>query len=258
MYGAIRNFRERLNDGETLIGSTVVFSDPIATDALAESADFIWYDQEHSPMGPENLRTHLMAARAKGCPGIVRVTQGSTPFVKPVLDAGADGVIAPQIRTVDEVRQLVSDCRYPPIGNRGYGPAISSNYGRNGGPGYVQDADESIFAAVMLETVEAVEAIDEIVSVPGLDSIVIGPMDLSGAMGVLGDIEHPRVVDAMEKVISSAKNAGVHVGAGMGLDTDYGSILAGLGVQWLQVANDIMMMINGMDRTTRDLRGKIS
>lgn len=109
----------------------------------------------------------------------------------------------------------------------------------------------------MVETVEAVDAIAEIVAVPGLDSIVIGPNDLSGSLGVLGDVEHPRVVAAMEEVIAKARAAGVYVGAGMGLDPDYAVTMARRGVQWLQFGVDVMLLIEAIDRLTADIRGKL-
>ena len=257
MFGPIATFRQRLQAGDTLIGTAVSLTDPVASEALADSVDFLWLDQEHSTMSPEMLRANLMAARAKERPCFVRVTEGSTPFIKPVLDAGASGIVAPQVRTVDEVRRVVADCRYPPVGTRGFGPLVPTNYARDGGPDYVQRANEGIFVAVMIETAEAVDAIADIVAVPGLDSIVIGPNDLSGSLGVLGDVEHPRVVAAMEEVIAEARAAGVHVGAGMGLDPDYAVTLALRGVQWLQFGVDVMFLIEGMDRLTAAVRGKL-
>ena len=257
MFDPIANFRERLDAGETLIGTTVVLADPLSTDAIARSVDFIWYDQEHTQMSHEVLRTHLIAARGRDCPGIVRVPKGSTSFVKPVLDAGASGVIAPQIKTVEEVQQLISDCRYTPIGQRGFGPLIPTNYGQDEGPAYIKKSNENILAAIMIETVEAVEAIHEIVSVKGLDSIVIGPMDLSSSLGVLGNLEHPKVINAMDKVISSAREAGVYVGAGLGLDSSYGLFLIDRGVQWLQMGCDIIAMSTGIDMAIKEVRCEI-
>lgn len=257
MFGPIQEFREKLDRGETLIGAAVAASDPIVTDALADSVDFMWYDQEHSPMSYEALRSHLITARGKQRPTVVRVTQGSTPFVKPVLDSGASGVIAPQVRTVDEVKQFVADCRYPNTGSRGAGPMVPSNYYRTDFHKHEKDANENIFAAVMIETSDAVDVIDDIVAIPGLDSIVIGPMDLSGSLGVLGDTENPKVIAAMEKVISSARSSGVYVGAGLGLDPSYALTLARRGVQWLQMAGDIVAMIHGMDSAILEARQKI-
>ena len=257
MFGPIVNFRKRLNHGEILIGTTIVLTDPLSTDAIAGSVDFIWYDQEHTQMSHEVLRTHLIIARGRGCPGIVRVPEGTKSFVKPVLDAGASGVIAPQIKTAEEVHQLISDCRYTPTGQRGFGPLIPTDYGQDTGPVYINNSNESILTAVMIETVEAVESIDEIVSVKGLDSIIIGPMDLSGSLGVLGNFEHRKVINAIDKVIASAREAGVYVGAGLGLDSSYGLTLVERGVQWLQMGCDITAMGTGIATAIKEVRGGI-
>src|SRR5437764_3084793 len=130
----IVHFRERLRAGDVCIGASITLADPHVTAALADSVDFFWIDLEHSTMSPEALNGHLLAARSKNKPALVRVTGSGTPFIKPVLDAGADGIIVPQVRTAAEVYRIVRDCRYPPIGHRGYGPRVTSNYGRDGGP----------------------------------------------------------------------------------------------------------------------------
>ena len=110
----------------------------------------------------------------------------------------------------------------------------------------------------MIERVEAVEAIDAIVAVPGLDSVVLGPNDLSGSLGRLGDIEHPDVVQAMEHVISVARAAGLPVGSGMPVDADYAVVQAQRGVQWLQIGGDIIYMMNAVDDTMKAIRGKLA
>ncbi|MCC7361406.1 MAG: hypothetical protein IT317_18110 [Anaerolineales bacterium] len=244
---SINAFRRALAAGQFCLGAAVTFSDPLVTEALAEAVDFIWIDQEHSPLGPEALHGHLLAARSRRKPALVRVTAGETAFIKPVLDAGADGIIVPQVRTVAEVERAVADCRYPPRGRRGYGPRVPSNFGRSGGADYVSAADAGVFAAVMIETREAVAAIDAIVAVPGLDAVVLGPYDLSGALGVLGQVEHPTVVAALEHVIARATAAGKFVGAGMGPDADYAVRMARRGVQWVQAGSDFGYLIGFMD-----------
>ena len=193
MFEPINAFRQRLGEGEVLVGTSVALSDPQTSEALAPSLDFLWIDLEHAPMSPEAMRAHLLAARYKQTPVVVRVADYSTPFVKNALDSGAPGVIAPQIKNADQVRAFVEDCRYPTQGRRGFGPNVPSDYGRDAGPAYVARANAGVFAAVMIETVEAIEAIDEIVAVPGLDSIVLGPWDLSGSVGHLGEVDHPEI-----------------------------------------------------------------
>ncbi len=208
-------------------------------------------------MSPEALAGHLLAARAGCKPAIVRVTGSDTPFIKPVLDAGADGIIVPRIRRVDEVIRVVGDCRYPPKGNRGYGPRVPSNYGRDGGSNYVRRANENLFVSVQIETREALEALDEILAVPGLDSVVVGPWDLSSALGRLGDVEHPDVISAIETIARKARGAGMFVGAGMGPDADYALKMARRGIQWLQVGGDCGYLINEADRIRESVRGRL-
>ncbi len=156
-----------------------------------------------------------------------------SPWVKPALDAGADGIIVPQVRTVEEVKQLVDDCRYPPVGHRGFGPRVPSAYFRHADEEFVARANESVFVAVMIETTEAYAAIGEIVSVPGLDSVIIGPADLSWALGANGNMDDPRLVKAFEVIIQAARAAGKFVGCGMGPDPIFAFRMAQRGAQWL-------------------------
>ena len=254
MFDALERFRDRLQRGEVLIGTSIALADPLVTEALSGSVDFVWLDQEHTAISPETLRGHLMAARGAGTMAVVRVAGLGAAGLKPVLDAGAPGVVVPQVRTVEEVRQVVVDCRYPPVGERGFGPLIPTDFGRADWADYVARANRLIFVAVMIETAAAVEAIDGITAIPGLDSVVLGPWDLSGSLGVLGQIDHPRVVAAMERVIASARRAGVVVGSGMGADPAFARLQARRGVQWLQVGGDCSYLIRSAEQLTAAIR----
>lgn len=250
----IATFRSRMATGEICIGASITLTDPHVTDALGDSVDFFWIDLEHSLMSPEALAGHLLAAKARGVPALVRVTGSSTPFIKPVLDAGANGIIVPQVRSAAEVQQVINDCRYPPLGERGYGPRVPSNYGRDVGLPYTERANREIFVAVQIENVQALAALDEILAIPGLDSIVLGPWDLSASMGLLGEVEHPQVVEAIDTIIAKSRAAGRFVGAGMGTNVDFAAKMAKRGVQWLQVGDDCGYLILAMDQiqvTTR-------
>jgi len=257
MFDNVVRFRQRLDAGEVCVGASVTFSDPLVSDALGDSVDFLWIDLEHSTMSPEALHGHFLAARNRKVPALVRVTGSSTPFIKPVLDSGADGIIVPQVRTVGEVQSIVNDCRYPPLGQRGYGPRVPSNYGRDGGKTYLERANQAIFVAVQIENREAVETIDAIVAVPGLDSIALGPWDLSASLGFPGELEHPQVVAAIEHVIEKARQAGLYVGSGMGADAGYAAKMAQRGIQWLQVGGDYGYMIQFVNQMTSDIRARL-
>lgn len=258
MFVAVLRFRERLKAGEVCLGASITFSDPLVSDALGDSVDFFWIDLEHSAMSPDSLQGHFLAARNRNVPSLVRVTGSSTPFIKPVLDSGADGIIVPQVCSAGEVQQVVNDCRYPPLGSRGYGPRVPSNYGRDGGKAYIERANQAVFVSVQIENRAALESIDEIVAVPGLDSVVLGPADLSASLGFTGDLEHPQVVAAIDHVIEKARKAGLFVGSGMGPDPTYASKMAKRGIQWLQVGGDYSYMIQYANQMTAEIRAKVS
>jgi 2-keto-3-deoxy-L-rhamnonate aldolase RhmA len=251
-------FREMLRSGKLCIGTGITLSDPLVTEALCDSVDFFWIDLEHTGMNPETLAAHMLAARGRGVPALVRVPGSDTPWIKPVLDAGADGIIVPQVRSADEVRAIVSDCRYPPLGRRGFGPRVPSNYGRSTGPDYVERANHDVFVVAQIENAEAMAALDDILAVPGLDSVALGPWDLSASLGVMGQVEHPIVVQAIETVVAKARAAGIPVGTGTGALADFAVSMARRGIQWIQLGNDYEYMVRFMDDITGRIRNQLT
>lgn len=269
--------------GETLVGIGVQLADPTSTDSLADCSDFIWYDMEHTPMSPEMLKWHMMVAHGKGCPAIVRVPGPNRvdgvarPWgaaVKQVLDSNADGVAVPQIRTAEDVRSIVADCRYPTGGqrsapydraepstkdaphrmSRGFGPSTPMNYGRLPLAEYLQRADEGVFVCVMIETVEAIENIDEICSVPGLDCVILGANDLSAALGVPYLNEAPETLAAVDRIIDAARKHGKHVF----FSTRYPGMakkMAERGAKILHIGNDVMAAVAYQEQLVADIKG---
>ena len=258
MYTAIRRFREKLDAGRFCLGAGISLTDPAVTEALADSVDFVWIDLEHSPIGVESLQAHLIAARAGGTAALVRVPSSDVGWIKRVLDIGAPGIVVPQIRSIDEARGVVAACRYPPVGQRGFGPRRPSNYGRIGGPDYFKVANENVFVCVQIETAEALRDVDSIVAVEGLDSVVVGPNDLSGAMGLPGQPTHPRVIEAIRTIVSKARQAGKYVGMGMGPNEGHAIQAAQLGVQWLQCGGDFSYMVSFVDRLFGGIRKRLA
>ncbi len=250
----IQKFRQRLASEELLMGACISLADPFVTDCLAGSVDFFWIDMEHSGMTTETVAAHLLAARSRQVPALVRVLGSSTTCIKPVLDQGAEGIIVPQVRSAEEVRRVVMDCRYPPAGQRGYGPRVPSNYGRLEGEAYIRNANQSIYVAVQIENQQALEALEEIVAIPGLDAVVLGPADLSGSLGVLGQFEDSRVVAAMELVIRKARAAGLTVGAGLGPDVNAALTMARRGVHWVSVGTDVQYLWGFYDQMVQAIR----
>jgi 2-dehydro-3-deoxyglucarate aldolase/4-hydroxy-2-oxoheptanedioate aldolase len=254
----IHKFRDKLKAGRVCLGPGVSLTDPAVTEALCDSVDFLWLDLEHSPISLESLQNHLIAARAGGAPILVRVPSGEVAWVKRVLDIGAEGVILPQAGSLAEVEQFVAACRYPPQGRRGFGPRRASNYGRQSLASYLAATNRDVFVAVQIETVAALEALDAIVRVPGIDSLVIGPADLAGALvGAPGQVEHPRVIEAIGTICTRARAAGLWVGIGMGPNADFATRVARLGVQWIQCGGDCGFMIHAADTLYQGIRRRL-
>ncbi len=254
----IHKFRDKLKAGQVCLGPGISLTDPAVTEALCDSADFLWLDLEHSPISLESLQAHLIAARAGGTPILVRVPSGDVAWVKRVLDIGAEGVILPQAGSVAEVEQFVAACRYPPQGRRGFGPRRASNYGRQNLASYLSACNRDVFVAVQIETAAALEAVDVIARVPGLDSLVVGPADLAGSLvGAPGQVDHPKVLEAIATVCTRARAADLSVGIGMGPDVEYATRVARLGVQWIQCGGDCSFMIRAADTVYQNIRSRL-
>ena len=254
MITNIHKFREKLAAGKKCLGPAITLNDPSVVEAIADSSDFVWLDMEHSPVGFPDLQSNLIAARAAGVPAMVRVPSSDTAWVKRVLDTGAEGIIVPRVYSADEVREYASACFYPPKGTRGFGPRRPSNYGR-AGDGYVQHANDNLFVVVQIETVESVEDLDEILAVEGISSLVIGPFDLSGSMGMLGDVKSDAVSDVVKKVVGKAHAANVFVGMGMGNDAEHAQMAFKAGIDWIQCGSDWSYMVEFADHFYGRIRG---
>jgi 2-keto-3-deoxy-L-rhamnonate aldolase RhmA len=250
----INKMRTKLSAGQLVMGAGITLSDPTVTEALAGSVDFVWIDLEHNAITAEAMLGHLIAARAGGAPSIVRVPSADVSWIKRVLDSGAEGIILPRAYSAREAADFVSACRYPPLGTRGFGPRRPMQYGRLAQQEYLKQANRDVFVVVQVETVELLKEIDDVLKIEGLDSLVLGPQDLSGSMKRLGDTTHPDVVNAMKLVASKCKGAGKFIGAGLGANPGFAQVLIDCGIQWLQAGSDFEYMIEGCERTFEKIR----
>lgn len=253
----INRMREKLRAGELVLGTGITLSDPTVTEALAPDVDFVWIDLEHNATTTETMLAHLIAARAGGTASIVRIPTNDVGWIKRVLDSGAEGIILPRCHSAQEAAEFVSACRYPPMGTRGFGPRRPMKYGRIGQQEYLRQANLDVFVVVQVETVEILADLDAVLELEGLDSLVLGPQDLSGSMGRLGETTHPEVVAAMKMVASKARAAGKFIGAGLGANPEFGRLLLDCGVQWLQAGGDFEYMIRGCRQTFDAIRNSV-
>jgi 2-keto-3-deoxy-L-rhamnonate aldolase RhmA len=127
-------------------------------------------------------------------------------------------------------------------------------YGRLEQQAYLQQANRDVFVVAQVETVELLNELDDVVNIQGLDSLVLGPQDLSGSMGRLGETTHPEVIQAMRTIAAKTKAAGKFIGSGLGANPAFARVLIDCGVQWMQAGNDYEYMIRGCERTFAEIR----
>ena len=204
-------FRKRLKAGETLLGSMVTLAAPAIAEVLADVGfDWLFIDGEHGPLETGDILGILQAVGGRiAC--IVRVPGAEEVPIKKVLDLGAEGIIVPQVNTVDQAASVVRYARYSPAGSRGVGLSRAHGYGMRFQP-YLATANEQIAVIVQAEHAHAVENIESIVKVEGIDAVLIGPYDLAASLGKMGRIDDPVVTDAIEHVSKTCQAAGMPLG----------------------------------------------
>ncbi len=247
-------FREKLRRGSLALGTCVSFTDPTVTEALSTILDFVWIDMEHSVLSLEAVQGHVMATKATLTAALVRVPWNDAVLIKPVLDLGADGIIVPNVRSAEEARRAVAACLYPPDGVRGFGPRRPSKYGRIPGPEFCRAANGAVIVVAQIEHIAAVRQLDEILSVPGLTSIVIGPNDLSGSMGHMAHPGHPEVRSTIESIVERSRRREVPVGIAVSENEDVVRGWAERGVSWISMGNDASLLLSTAGRTVAALR----
>jgi 4-hydroxy-2-oxoheptanedioate aldolase len=207
------HFKELLVSGKTAIGTIVQLPSPPVVEILAQAGfDWLLIDTEHGPIDTEKLQAMIRATSETQAAPIVRLAGNLDWLAKRALDAGALGVMMPGVNSAEEALAAVRAVRYPPGGNRGFGPTFAALRWGLTSAEYAQQANEAVMAIVQIEHVDAVARIDQILAAPGIDLALIGPYDLSGSMGLLGQVGHSDVQAAIDQVLKATKKAGVPVG----------------------------------------------
>lgn len=204
--------RERLRSGKPLIATFSIIPSVEVVELIALAGfDAIIIDLEHGSHGSEALGPLILAATARGIYPLVRVRTSRPSEIGAALDAGAAGVIVPQIGSLGEAEKAVRAARFAPEGNRGANPFVrAADY--SGRLEWFAEANRDVAILLMIEGQSALLAAREIAALPNLDGIFIGPMDLSHALGVPGEMGHPKVVEAITSVIAACKASAITAG----------------------------------------------
>jgi 2-keto-3-deoxy-L-rhamnonate aldolase RhmA len=209
---APNRLKRDLAAGKVCLGATITINSPAVAEIMSHiGLDWLWFETEHSSLTLENVLTMLQATNGADVSTVIRVPWNDKTMIKRALDLGPDGIIIPLVNTREEAEAAVRAMKYPPLGERGGGLGRAQCYGLHMGE-YMETANNEVMLIPMIEHIRAVENIDEILKVKGVDSVMVGGLDLSGSMGMLGQTGDPKVEGAVQKVLASCKKAKVPCG----------------------------------------------
>lgn len=209
----VNTLKQRLRNGEQVLGCWTMLGQPQVVEILSLAGfDFLVLDQEHGLGDVTSLAAQLHAMSATSTVGVVRVPWNDHVYLKRVLDVGAEAVLIPSIDTADDARAAVAACLYPPRGRRGTAASSvrASSYGM--AADYIATCADNLLIACQIESARAVENIDAILAVEGIDLLFIGPFDLSATVGRMNDLKHPDVARLIEHAETRIRAAGRPMG----------------------------------------------
>ncbi|MCY4461814.1 MAG: aldolase/citrate lyase family protein [Albidovulum sp.] len=250
------NLKKLWQQGRPAVNGWLSIPCGFSAEIMAEQGyDSLTVDIQHGLIGYSDAVAMLQSMRASGVVPLVRAPWLDPGMIMKSLDAGAYGVICPMVNNREQAERFVSYCRYPPLGVRSFGPTRANI---SAGPGYASSANGEIACLAMVETAEAMENLDEIVSTPGLDAVYIGPADLTlgianGRLAPGFDSENEEVVAAIKRVLDAAKGAGIRAGLHCG-SIEYAAKAIGWGFDLVTILNDARILAAGARQGVSQLR----
>jgi 2-dehydro-3-deoxyglucarate aldolase/4-hydroxy-2-oxoheptanedioate aldolase len=248
----LEKFRKKVNE-KLCLGIVITLTDPTVSELAGDIGwDFSWIDMEHAPLNIETVMRHISAVRGTDCAPFVRVPWNEHGVIKPVLDLAPAGVIIPMVNSATEAAAAVAACKYPPGGNRGCGVRRGSRYGRIPFDEYLRISEKEPMVIVQIEHVDAVKNLDAILKVPGIDSICVGPCDLSGSMGKLNQLDDREVCQVIDEVCRKTLAAGIMLGTAGGTM----ELCRQRGMHWAALDSDCGSIISQAERTVNNIDNK--
>jgi 4-hydroxy-2-oxoheptanedioate aldolase len=251
----INPLKARLEAGKPAVGLLVSMPSVHVTQVLAATGfDWLFFDMEHGPIGIESAHAMIAATSGTSCAPIVRVAWNVPWLAKPALDAGAMGIIFPMIRSAAEAEQAVRAVRYPPAGERGFGPFYApARFGLTMQT-YADPADREILCILLIEHKDSIDDIDAILKVPGIDACLIAPFDLAMSYGYRDGPAHAEVQAAIERAERAILNSPVHLG-GLAVTSELANAAIARGYRLILIGFDTMLLqraagevLNAIDR----------
>lgn len=251
-------FKFALKGDRTLFGLWSSICGPYAIEALAGAGlDWLMIDVEHSPNSLQTVLSSLQVLAAYPTQAVVRLPLNDMVAIKQYLDIGVQTLLIPQINTAEEARQAVAYTRYPPHGLRGVGGTTrATRFGRI--LGYAQRAHEEICILVQVESREAMDNLEEIAAVEGIDGVFIGPADLHASLGFVGETRHPDLIPLMDEAVKRIQQAGKPAGTLLTGDTEDGMRWVRNGTRFIAVGSDLGLLARGAERLVTGWRDSVT
>lgn len=251
-----KKLAELMAQNKVAIGVPVGLSDPLVAIILANAGyDWVWIDQEHNPFTDTQLQMMIYALRGRDITPVIRVRENTQGHIKIALDMGAGGVMVPQSETVEDIKRAVEHAKYPPLGKRGYGPMRATDYWKDKQE-YDSTANTDIKLIIQIETIKLIEKIDDVLGIPGIDAIFVGPADLSWSMGLKGNSDHPDFEAAILKVAQACHKYEVPWGMPLG-DVDSFFVRFKQGARLLSVGADRGFIQSGATQLVESVKKRL-
>jgi len=201
--------KQKLKVGKPVLGCFVRYADADIAEFLSlQGFDLLVYDGEHGVLEPRDCQQMVRAAELHSVTPIVRPATNDQSLILRYMDTGAQGVLMPMVESPRQAEEVVRSAKYPPIGKRGVAAVRAADYGqREPIDQYTQIANDNTLVCVQIESTAGIDALPEIVSIDGIDVVFIGPSDLSSSLGVLGQLDHPKMQQAMDKISRIVNNS---------------------------------------------------
>ena len=244
----LRNhLKEKLARDEVAASMTVRLTRSIEIAQIAATAGFdtLYVDVEHNTLSIESTAQICLAAQALGVTPLVRVPANTPDYICRLLDGGAMGVIAPHVRSAEDAARIVGLAKFPPLGERGAGGALPHYQYRSFPSAEVNAAmNDATMVVLMMEAVSALENVEAIAAVPGVDMLLVGTNDLCNELGITGQFDHPKVRDAFERTIAACRQHSKHVGVGgLASRPDLMTAYVRMGARYVSTGTDLSFLL---------------
>lgn len=238
-----KSLKNKLRRRDRLFAGWISYSHPSITETFAQAGfDMMFIDMEHSTISIDQGQRIIAASQYYSVPCLPRPVSHSNDYIKPLLDSGADGLLIQMVETEQQVQTLVDNIKYPPVGKRTYGVNRAQSYGLDFNE-YINKWNESSIVMLQIESIEGVKNIEALLKNESVDGVMIGPLDIAGSLGVPGEVWHPSVIDATQKVIEACRLNGRSCGFQLAeISFDHVQRLFGLGYNFVILGSDLFVL----------------